>query len=211
MLTARLCTQGLTTPSASSTLVCPKLETLNLDGCTNLDWDSLRTFVEGRLPGHSFAYSRQVSRRLLPNGSVPISSASAYAKLQQGPASVNKTICLRGPKRLRSIDVTRCHQISKEMVQWLRMYVTEVKCDPAKGIWGEAVLPWSDQDESFHGWTDYPLNRFAAPTGRPLCLDHGSKDVAIINTPHKLRFASNVIIQQIVIYHDFHWIKIVVP
>jgi len=83
VLMARLCTQGLTTPSARSTLVCPKLEILNLDGCTNLGWDSLRTFIEDRLPGHSFAYSRQVSRRLLTNGSVPISSASAYAKLQQ--------------------------------------------------------------------------------------------------------------------------------
>lgn len=40
------------------------------------------------------------------------------------------------PQRLRTIDVTRCSQISKEMVQWLRIYVDEVKCEPAKGVWG---------------------------------------------------------------------------
>lgn len=69
-----------------------------------------------------------------------MSSASAYAQLQIS-VPANKARALLGPKRLRSIDVTRCHQISKEMVQWLRMYVTEVKCEPAKGVWGEPVLP----------------------------------------------------------------------
>lgn len=34
-----------------------------------------------------------------------------------------------GAKRLSYVDVTRCVQISKEMVQWLRMYVDEVACD----------------------------------------------------------------------------------
>lgn len=121
-------------------MICPKLEILNLDGCTSLDWDSLRTFVEGRLPGHSFAYRQTHSPRSLSH-IAPISSASAYAQMRQGIAPVNRPGGLPGPKRLRSINVTRCHQISKEMVQWLRMYVTEVKCDPAKGVWDEAVLP----------------------------------------------------------------------
>jgi hypothetical protein len=48
---------------------------------------------------------------------------------------------IQGPQRLRTIDVTRCNQISKEMVQWLRMYVANVKCELAKGIWGEPVIP----------------------------------------------------------------------
>ena len=39
------------------------------------------------------------------------------------------------------IDLTRCHQISKEMVQWLRMYVAEVKCEAVKSVWGEPELP----------------------------------------------------------------------
>ena len=42
---------------------------------------------------------------------------------------------LSGPQRLQMIDVTRCNQISKEMVQWLRMYVALVKCKPAKDVW----------------------------------------------------------------------------
>jgi hypothetical protein len=134
--------KALTTSSASSTWVCPKLETLNLDGCTNLDWDSLRTFVECRLPGRSHAYPLQLSNRPHPNTcTVPMSSASVYAQSLQISIPANNPRALLGPKRLHSIDVTRCHQISKEMVQWLRMYVTEVKCEPAKGVWGEPVLP----------------------------------------------------------------------
>ncbi|EIM86054.1 uncharacterized protein STEHIDRAFT_157574 [Stereum hirsutum FP-91666 SS1] len=43
------------------------------------------------------------------------------------------------PVRLKSVDVTRCHQVSKEMVQWLRMSVAEVKCD-AKRPWGESTF-----------------------------------------------------------------------
>ena len=45
------------------------------------------------------------------------------------------------PVRLESVDLTRCHQISKEMVQWLRMYVAEVKCEAVKSVWGEPELP----------------------------------------------------------------------
>jgi len=134
--------KGLTTTCVGSTLVCPKLETLSLDGCTNLDWDSLRTFIEVRIPGRSFACHWQPhNRRLLTDSIASVSSASTYAQLRHGPAPATKPIGIPQPKRLRSIDVTRCHQISKEMVQWLRMYVAEVRCDPAKGVWGEAVLP----------------------------------------------------------------------
>lgn len=43
------------------------------------------------------------------------------------------------PVRLKSVDVTRCHQVSKEMVQWLRQSVAEVKCD-AKRPWGESTF-----------------------------------------------------------------------
>lgn len=37
------------------------------------------------------------------------------------------------PLRLKSLDLTRCHQIGKEMVQWLRLYVDEVKCETPRG------------------------------------------------------------------------------
>jgi hypothetical protein len=68
-------------------------------------------------------------------------SASAYARSQAIANSPHISVALVGPRRLGSIDVTRCHQISKEMVQWLRMYVADVRCEPAKGVWGELVLP----------------------------------------------------------------------
>lgn len=42
------------------------------------------------------------------------------------------------PLRLKSLDLTRCHQISKEMIQWLRLYVDEVKCESARGSWQES-------------------------------------------------------------------------
>jgi hypothetical protein len=42
------------------------------------------------------------------------------------------------PLRLKSLDLTRCHQIGKEMVQWLRLYVDEVKCEMARGSWQES-------------------------------------------------------------------------
>ncbi|KAI9451404.1 hypothetical protein F5148DRAFT_547695, partial [Russula earlei] len=51
--------KSLSAPKTTTTWICPKLETLNLDGCTTLDWDSLRTFVESRLPAHVRAYPRQ--------------------------------------------------------------------------------------------------------------------------------------------------------
>jgi len=42
------------------------------------------------------------------------------------------------PLRLRSLDLTRCHQIGKEMVQWLRLYVDEVKCESAMRAGGSS-------------------------------------------------------------------------
>ncbi|KAJ6605671.1 hypothetical protein B0H10DRAFT_2311524 [Mycena sp. CBHHK59/15] len=85
--------QGL---SSSQPWVCPKLESLALDG-----------------PPHMHDHG------LIPRSLYP----AVYL----------------GPLRLRAIDVTRCNQISKEMVQWLRMYVAEVKCERAKGVWGEPM------------------------------------------------------------------------
>jgi hypothetical protein len=59
-------------------------------------------------------------------------SASGYARSQAINAFPSGF-----PRRLQSIDVTRCHQISKEMVQWMRMYVADVKYEPA---WGSDAM-----------------------------------------------------------------------
>ncbi|KAF8073756.1 hypothetical protein FPV67DRAFT_1666505 [Lyophyllum atratum] len=125
--------------SSSQPWICPGLEALTVDGCTALDWDSLRTFVESRLPANPHAYTR------FPSSPVSISSSASAAALAhckgQAPSRNGHIAAAQVPQRLRAIDVTRCSQISREMVQWLRMYVADVKCEPAKGVWGEAIQP----------------------------------------------------------------------
>ncbi|KAJ3716900.1 hypothetical protein F5878DRAFT_344373 [Lentinula raphanica] len=131
----------LSTLSSSQPWVCPKLDTVTLDGCTSLDWDSLRTFVESRLPANS--YPRYQDARAFRSAQVASTVVSASASAAAAgysrsgrSRSQHPQAVLPGPRRIRSIDVTRCSQISTEMVQWLRMYIPEVKCEPAKGVWG---------------------------------------------------------------------------
>ncbi|PCH40225.1 hypothetical protein WOLCODRAFT_67896 [Wolfiporia cocos MD-104 SS10] len=141
----------LSTPATSHTWTCPKLTTLCLEGCTTLDWESLRSVVESRLPAQTKAFPRRPAIQATPppplssrTVSKTTSSASAYAAhahiLSRIPAAhrMSDTLATLGwPYRLDSLNLTRCHQISKEMVQWLRMYVAEVKCESAPGVWGE--------------------------------------------------------------------------
>jgi hypothetical protein len=127
--------------SSSQPWVCPRLESLTVDGCTALDWDSLRTFVESRLPANPHAYAKFHSNPMSIS-STASAAAAAYVRSKALHAYHNAhPSVIQGPQRLRTIDVTRCNQISKEMVQWLRMYVANVKCEPAKGTWGEPVMP----------------------------------------------------------------------
>ncbi|KAI0697889.1 hypothetical protein BC835DRAFT_1305042 [Cytidiella melzeri] len=178
----------LSAPPSAQTWICPKLTSLSLEGCTTVEWESLRSFVESRLPAHSRAFpgtqtiptSVASSRPLGPissasssasasaaaqaaaissasssarssaasNRPVPISkvvsSASAFAAnahiLSHVPVTPQQKSGTNWPHRLHSIDLTRCHQISKEMVQWLRMYVADVKCDTAKGVWDDSAM-----------------------------------------------------------------------
>ncbi|KAF5338950.1 hypothetical protein D9611_008784 [Ephemerocybe angulata] len=145
------------TPNTPSPL--PRVTHLTLDGCTSLDFDSLRIFVEARLPPNPLTFKRFHS-----NPKEIISSASEAARLAEAAkqtrarhvsASASASTQTHGdtngttlgfglggdmmlhPARLVSVDVTRCTQISKEMVQWLRMYVAEVKCESVKGVWGD--------------------------------------------------------------------------
>ncbi|KAF9468503.1 hypothetical protein BDZ94DRAFT_667281 [Collybia nuda] len=127
--------------SSSQPWICPRLEALTIDGCTALDWDSLRTFIESRLPANPHAYARYHNSPMSITSSASATAAAhARSKAHQVPRKGPQNVFL-GPQRLRTIDVTRCNQISKEMVQWLRMYVADVKCEPAKGVWGEPIMP----------------------------------------------------------------------
>ena len=107
--------------------------------------------VESRLPAQSRALQPQKIGKGLSTASAstnPLptrvsSSASAFASqahilshIPVAPSSSGYN-SLIGPRRLESLNLSRCHQISKEMVQWLRMYVVDVKCEPTKGVWGE--------------------------------------------------------------------------
>lgn len=146
--------QIFATPAAAQTWVCPKLTVLWLEGCTSVDWEALRAVVESRLPAQSRALPPQkigkgpsvasASANALP--SKASSSASAFASqahiLSRVPVTSSSSgyNALIGPRRLESLNLSRCHQISKEMVQWLRMYVVEVKCEPTKGVWGEPLM-----------------------------------------------------------------------
>jgi hypothetical protein len=138
------------------TWICPKLERLNLDGCTTLEWDSLRTFVESRLPAPVRAYPRQAVPPMLTLPPLTSASSASASASSVATTTSSSTTTLRQPHpthalahptlhgrshsvppnvssfswplRLKSLDLTRCHQIGREMVQWLRLYVDEVKC-----------------------------------------------------------------------------------
>ncbi|KAI0643121.1 hypothetical protein C8Q79DRAFT_916289 [Trametes meyenii] len=156
--------RNFATPPVSQTWVCPKLSSLSLEGCTAIDWETLRSIVESRLPPHSRAFPRQTARQASPSPVRPAmssasassqrpmasssssSSASAFAASAHilahqpaAPVMSSASHAVGRPVRLESMDLTRCHQISKEMVQWLRMYVAEVKCETVKSVWGEQV------------------------------------------------------------------------
>jgi hypothetical protein len=123
-------TQSLSKPLSGHPWICPRLEILSLEGCSTLQSDSLRLLIESRLPASPRAYP--LSKQ--PAVGTPFcqgTSASGYARSQAINASPSGLVAHGLPRRLRSIDVTRCHQISMEMVQWMRMYVADVKYEPA--------------------------------------------------------------------------------
>ncbi|KAI0031056.1 hypothetical protein K488DRAFT_52904 [Vararia minispora EC-137] len=140
--------KSLTIPTTHS-WICPNLETLILDGSTKLPFDALRSFVEARLSPHLRAYPR----------AVPPSSATAYRSPtcayylsfdneSMRPSRSSRpplTSCrshstpphdtgdaLAWPQRLQCLGLARCHQFSREMLQWLRMYVPDVRLDDVR-------------------------------------------------------------------------------
>ena len=122
--------------------MCPRLDTLSVEGCTSLGWDALRALVESRLPAHHRTYAPRVpefprARNALP----PMMSASASASAQalacvravSSPPG-DGLAALGWPRRVRTLDVTKCHQISKEMVQWLMRCGCDVRHDAMSPI-----------------------------------------------------------------------------
>ncbi|KAL5519833.1 hypothetical protein ACEPAG_1493 [Sanghuangporus baumii] len=148
--------------------ICPLLDTLSFDGCSALPWDALRALVEARLPAADSASARLLgpaSARSRTKGAYSTSSsgtnagngssASGYAAQQQhqqqqqhsSSAAASSRVSkehprpdgLELPRRIRVVDLTRCPQISKEMIAWLRMYVSDVRVrrEAEHTYWGE--------------------------------------------------------------------------
>ncbi|TFK96851.1 hypothetical protein BDV98DRAFT_485333, partial [Pterulicium gracile] len=123
--------EDMGTLSSTRPWVLPNLSSLTLDSCTAFTWDALRTLVESRLPPDTTPRSMAAIPHQNQPPKYPTSSASAAAAVfASSKASTSAyPLPVPGAKRLSYVDVTRCVQISKEMVQWLRMYVDEVACD----------------------------------------------------------------------------------
>jgi anti-sigma factor RsiW len=138
--------QSLSKPPSKRLWVCPNLEAVSLDGCTSLSSEALRSFVESRLPAHVHARKAPPPRGGVSSTSASVFAASSAAAAAAAFGAGATTPHLQGgvPSRLRALDVTRCHQLSKETIQWLRMFVSEVKCEPPVGPWAEAV--WQQCD-----------------------------------------------------------------
>ncbi|EKM51811.1 uncharacterized protein PHACADRAFT_102414 [Phanerochaete carnosa HHB-10118-sp] len=147
--------KNLAAPATSQTWVCPKLTHLSLEGCTTLDWESMRSVVESRLPPQARAFPSPSADPKAPRGlssasaaaqrpPIASSSASAFAATAHILAHTPSTALTKAspfgqPQRLQSLDLTRCHQLSKEMIQWLRLYVEDVKCEIMRGVWDSSV------------------------------------------------------------------------
>ena len=110
---------------------------------------SASMFAAGAAPtyvptGYSSASAAAAASRA-PFPTTGFSSASASAAVHAMPRTRAQTTPPRYAQRLQTIDVRRCHQISREMVQWLRMYVPEVRCESSSSStsWRSA---WTQQE-----------------------------------------------------------------
>lgn len=130
--------KGLSVPAQINEWIIPSLSTLNLEGCTSVEWDDLKTLVESRLPSSSASSAaRGTSLYALYTQSRSTSSASQFAKTHphtsyntQSRSYPSPTVpsIPSFPRKVAKLDLTRCSQISRERIQWLRMYVGEVVC-----------------------------------------------------------------------------------
>lgn len=103
----------------------PQLEELSLEGCSaaSVDWNRLSRLVESRIPSETM--HRHYNAR---------SYASVDAKMREKGEFLGGD--LGPPRRIRILDLTRCGQFSREQLQWLRMYVLDVKSDEERSTWG---------------------------------------------------------------------------
>jgi len=116
---------ALCTPARGQTWILPRLEELNLEGCTttSVDWKWLSKIVESRIPSETM--HRHHNARSYASVSAAMRERGEFLGGDLGP-----------PKRIRVLDLSRCGQFSREQLQWLRMYVVDVRSDEERTAWG---------------------------------------------------------------------------
>ncbi|KAF8578076.1 hypothetical protein K439DRAFT_1363173 [Ramaria rubella] len=159
--------KSLSSPIQPNEWILPRLNTLNLEGCSSVEWDDLKVLVESRLPSSSASSSAAAAAALLRHRATSsissTSSSSSYGMFRSGmgvsssaseyargkamtetpfvprslliPIELQPSSATNVPHKLLKLDLTRCSQISRERVQWLRMYVGDVVCENGKGAW----------------------------------------------------------------------------
>ncbi|KIJ54581.1 hypothetical protein M422DRAFT_240647 [Sphaerobolus stellatus SS14] len=129
--------KGMSGPAYANEWILPSLRTLNLEGCTSFEWEDLKKFVESRLPSSSASSSAAAylqQKRGIRTGQ-GVSSASQYARFQMDDSpymgvgsSKQMDHISKTPQKLQKLDLTRCSQISRERMHWLKMYVPDTVC-----------------------------------------------------------------------------------
>ena len=105
--------------------MAPRLEVLSLEGCSaaSVDWNRLSRIVESRIPSETM--HRHHNARSYASVSAAMRERGEFLGGDLGP-----------PRRIRSLDLSRCGQFSRAQLQWLRMYVVEVRSDAERTAWG---------------------------------------------------------------------------
>ncbi|KZV73804.1 hypothetical protein PENSPDRAFT_573940 [Peniophora sp. CONT] len=134
--------QSLAVP-VNQAWACPNLDTLCLDGCSSFDFASLRACVEARLAPDVRAFPGPRPSKTSPPSAPTSSTSSESVALTRYPRRPSVATNGRShsappdgagtwtwPSRLRRVSLTRCEQLSVEMLGWLRVYVPEVTPAP---------------------------------------------------------------------------------
>jgi hypothetical protein len=109
--------QALATPALGAPWVCPALEHLSIEGCSGLAWTALRALVQARQPVHTRHFAA-----LAPGAwewPAPEAAAPAHVRSLSSPPCADGGRGRGWPARLRSLDVSRCRQLSGTMLGWL--------------------------------------------------------------------------------------------
>lgn len=132
----------MSNPIQGNEWILPHLHTLNLEGCTSFEWDDLKNFIESRLSTSSsssssatlsYPASKQMSSSFRDGNTMSSSSHHYMHQVLTETPYLGTTMLRRRtetkpskPQKIRKLDLTKCTQVSRERMQWLKMYVPEL-------------------------------------------------------------------------------------